>query len=72
MKISIIIPANNEKEFIEKTLTELKKIKIIEKIIIIVDNKPIFKFYNVIIFVKNVFLLYLKIFSVHKSSQLSY
>lgn len=39
MKISIIMPAKNEKESIEKTLIELKKIKIVGEIIIIVDNK---------------------------------
>lgn len=37
--ISLIIPAKNERESLYRTLSEVKKIKFINEIIIIVDNK---------------------------------
>jgi glycosyltransferase involved in cell wall biosynthesis len=38
-KISIIIPCKDEKLSLDKVLTELKKIKLINEIIVVVDNK---------------------------------
>jgi glycosyltransferase involved in cell wall biosynthesis len=37
--VSLIIPAKNEKESLYRTLSEVKKLKFIDEIIIIVDNK---------------------------------
>lgn len=37
--VSLIIPAKNERESLYRTLCEVKKIKFINEIIIIVDNK---------------------------------
>jgi glycosyltransferase involved in cell wall biosynthesis len=39
MKVSLVIPAKNEKESLGKVLTELKQYSIVNDIIIIVDSK---------------------------------
>ena len=85
MKVSLIIPAKNEKESLGKVLTELKQYSIVNDIIIIVDSKKdnsikIAKKFNTKIIVQkkifNVFYVrkkiyrYIKMQSIYKTQKI--